>query len=230
MRKSSSPIGPDTPWLTVVGVVRDAQLRGPLVTDYGTNGTFYLPYAVTAPTRLRLRHPDGRRSRRLSFATSDRRSRSSIARSRSSTSGRCPSGRSWHCMSRTSTMQLAIALCGGRRVPVRDRPVRSAGLSGHAAVARDRRPAGVGSAPRAIVGLILRRRTRPGDRWRRAWRHRLVDARAAGRFAALRNHAVEPLGHGAMTVTLEPSWRRSPASSRRAALHSVDVMRILSAP
>src|SRR5262245_20361390 len=47
--KDLESIGPDTPWLTVVGVVRDAQLRGPLVTDFGTNGTIYLPYAVTAP-------------------------------------------------------------------------------------------------------------------------------------------------------------------------------------
>jgi len=47
--KEFESIGPDTPWLTVVGVVRDAQLRGPLVTDYGTNGTVYSPYAVAAP-------------------------------------------------------------------------------------------------------------------------------------------------------------------------------------
>ena len=97
MRKNSSPIGPDTPWLTVVGVVRDAQLRGPLVTDYGTNGTFYLPVCGHRAARLRLRHPYGRRSRRPSSARSDRRSRRSIASSRSSTSGRCRSARSWHC-------------------------------------------------------------------------------------------------------------------------------------
>jgi predicted permease len=47
--KDLESTGPDTPWLTVVGVVRDAQLRGPLVTDFGTNGTVYFPYAVTAP-------------------------------------------------------------------------------------------------------------------------------------------------------------------------------------
>ncbi|HKH70032.1 MAG TPA: ABC transporter permease [Vicinamibacterales bacterium] len=47
--KELESTGPDTPWLTVVGVVRDAQLRGPLVTDYGTNGTVYFPYAATAP-------------------------------------------------------------------------------------------------------------------------------------------------------------------------------------
>ena len=37
-------------WLTVVGVVRHAQLRGPAADDpSGTSGTYYLPYAVTAP-------------------------------------------------------------------------------------------------------------------------------------------------------------------------------------
>jgi predicted permease len=59
----SDPIGrrmfrPDNPqhivpnektrWLTVVGVVRNAQLRGPATTD-DSGGTYYLPYAVTAP-------------------------------------------------------------------------------------------------------------------------------------------------------------------------------------
>jgi predicted permease len=47
--KELESTGPDTPWLTVIGVVRDAQLRGPLVTDFGTNGTVYFPYAVAAP-------------------------------------------------------------------------------------------------------------------------------------------------------------------------------------
>jgi predicted permease len=42
-------IGRDTPWLTVIGVVRNAHLRGPLVTDSGTSGTVYTPYAVSAP-------------------------------------------------------------------------------------------------------------------------------------------------------------------------------------
>jgi putative ABC transport system permease protein len=37
-----------TRWLTVVGVVREAQLRGPAIAEV-FGGTFYLPYAVTAP-------------------------------------------------------------------------------------------------------------------------------------------------------------------------------------
>jgi putative ABC transport system permease protein len=47
--KDLASIGPNTRWLTVIGVVGDAQLRGPIVGDDGTSGTYYLPYAVTAP-------------------------------------------------------------------------------------------------------------------------------------------------------------------------------------
>ena len=38
-------------WLTVIGVVRHARLGGPAAdeTPSGTSGTYYLPYAVTAP-------------------------------------------------------------------------------------------------------------------------------------------------------------------------------------
>ena len=43
-----STIGPNTRWLTVIGVVRNAQLRGPMPAN-GPSGTYYLPYAVTAP-------------------------------------------------------------------------------------------------------------------------------------------------------------------------------------
>jgi predicted permease len=43
-----STIGATTPWLTVIGVVRNARLRGPMPAN-GTSGTYYLPYAVTAP-------------------------------------------------------------------------------------------------------------------------------------------------------------------------------------
>jgi ABC-type antimicrobial peptide transport system permease subunit len=43
-----SMIGANTRWLTVIGVVRNAQLRGPMAPN-GPSGTYYLPYAVTAP-------------------------------------------------------------------------------------------------------------------------------------------------------------------------------------
>jgi predicted permease len=37
-----------TRWLTVIGVVRSSRLRGPIAEET-TNGTYYLPYSVTAP-------------------------------------------------------------------------------------------------------------------------------------------------------------------------------------
>jgi predicted permease len=44
----------NTRWLTVIGVVGDARLRGPAVAEGadGTSGTYYLPYAVTAPREI----------------------------------------------------------------------------------------------------------------------------------------------------------------------------------
>ena len=43
-------IGENTRWLTVIGVVRNARLRGPVAESAsGTSGTYYVPYAVTAP-------------------------------------------------------------------------------------------------------------------------------------------------------------------------------------
>ena len=46
-----STIDANTPWLTVIGVVRSARLHGPLAEENvsGTSGTYYVPYAVTAP-------------------------------------------------------------------------------------------------------------------------------------------------------------------------------------
>jgi hypothetical protein len=44
----------NTPWLTVVGVVRSARLNGPDVDEKqnGTSGTCYLPFAATPPREL----------------------------------------------------------------------------------------------------------------------------------------------------------------------------------
>ena len=41
-------IDENTRWLTVIGVVRATKLRGPAAEEV-TTGTFYLPYATTAP-------------------------------------------------------------------------------------------------------------------------------------------------------------------------------------
>ena len=47
-------IDANTRWLTVVGVVANARLRGPAIAEGadGTSGTYYLPYAVTAPREV----------------------------------------------------------------------------------------------------------------------------------------------------------------------------------
>jgi predicted permease len=45
-----SALGANTRWLTVIGVVRSALLRGPMGEGAsGTSGTYYLPFAVAAP-------------------------------------------------------------------------------------------------------------------------------------------------------------------------------------
>jgi hypothetical protein len=147
--------GPDTPWLTVVGVVRDAQLRGPLVTDYGTNGTFYLPYAVTAPRDFgyvirTAGDPTALVGEiRSALAQIDRELPLFDVRTMSS-------ARSWHWLSRTSTMQLATLFAA---VAVFLSAIGLYGCSriwSHSATREIGVRLAVGSAPREIVALVLR--------------------------------------------------------------------------
>ena len=149
-------IGASTRWLTVIGVVRNARLTGPIAEEgpSGTSGTYYLPYAVTAP-------------RDVGYVIRSERERTGIIREvRSALAGldgglplfdiRTLSERTDQAVSsRTSTMHLAMLFAG---VGVF---LSALGLYGMLAylVSHRTREIGVrlavGSTPRAIVGLLL---------------------------------------------------------------------------
>jgi predicted permease len=147
-------LGTNTRWLTVVGVVRFAKLRGPAAVEV-TTGAFYLPYAVTAPREfgyLVRAHADSSAvigELRTALASIDREAPLFDIRTLDERT-------SLSLMSRTSTMRIAsmfalVALF-----------LSLVGLYGTLAylVSQRRREFGVrvavGGTPRHIIGLVLR--------------------------------------------------------------------------
>ena len=147
-------IDQNTRWLTVIGVVRATKLRGPAAEDV-TTGTFYLPYATTAPRDFGyiVRSETGGTTvigeLRSALASIDREAPLFDVRTLAERT-------SLSLMSRTSTMRIAVLFA------VVAVFLSSVGLYGTLSylVAQRRREFGVrlaiGSTPRLIVGLVLR--------------------------------------------------------------------------
>ena len=147
-------IGPDTRWLTVVGVVRFAKLRGPAAVEV-TTGAFYLPYAVTAPRDFGYvvhSHADSSTviaELRSAVASIDREAPLFDIRTLDERT-------SLSLMSRTSTMRIASMFATVALF------LSLVGLYGTLAylVSQRRREFGlrvaVGGTPRHILGLVLR--------------------------------------------------------------------------
>ena len=161
-------IDPDTPWLTVVGVVRDAHLRGPA----GRRSRRNERDASTCPTPSRRRATVGFvirthgeptaivRDVRAALAQIDREIPLFDVRTLSERTELA-------LMSRTNTMQLATLFAAVARVPVGDRPLRRARVSRDAALARDWRPPCARQCAAGDRRTRAARRTRPGARRRR---------------------------------------------------------------
>jgi predicted permease len=226
--KDLESVGPHTPWLTVVGVVRDAQLRGPLVTDFGTNGTIYFPYAVTAPRDFGFVIRTAGDSTAL---VGDIRSAvAQIDRELPLFDVRTMSERAELALqSRTSTMQLATLFAV---VAVFLSAIGLYGVLAYLVTQRSREIGvrlAVGSGPRAIVALILREGLGLATGGVALG---VIGALTLGRLVASQLYGIAPTNPWVMLVmVLALSVVATLACivpARRAA--SVDVMKILTAP
>jgi hypothetical protein len=225
-----SKIDANTPWLTVIGVVRTARLNGPAVEESssGTSGTYYLPYAAAAP-------------RDVGYVIRTEREWTGIVREVRSALAqidpeiplfdiRTLSERTELALSsRTNTMRLAMLFAA---VGVF---LSGLGLYGMLAylVTQRRREIGVrlavGSSPQAIVGLVLRE-----GLWLAILGIALGAAvsLAFGRLLASYLYGITPSDPWVMLVMaatlVAVAGLACLIPARRAAY--IDVMRILSAP
>jgi predicted permease len=223
-------IDANTPWLTVIGVVGTARLNGPAFEDRvsGTSGTFYLPYAATAPRdvgyviRTERDWTDIVRDVRSALARIDPEIPLFDIRTLSERTELALS-------SRTNTMRLAMLFA------VVGVFLSGLGLYGMLAyfVTQRTREIGVrlavGSAPSAIVGLILRE-----GLWLAMMGIALGAAAslAFGRLLASHLYGITPSDPWVMVVmaaTLAAVAAFACIIPARRAAH-IDVMRILSAP
>jgi len=219
----------DASWLTVVGVVRRAQLRGPGVNESasGTTGTYYAPWAITAPRNFGFvirTHGEPTaivNEVRAALARIDREIPLFDVRTLSERAELA-------LMPRANTMHLATLFAA---IAVF---LSALGLYGVLAyvVAQRRREMGVrlalGSAPTAIIGLVLR------EGLALAMAGIALGIAAAfllGRFVASQLYGVapsDPLVMLLMAVTLSAvAVLACIVPARRAA--NVDVMKILNA-
>jgi hypothetical protein len=223
-------IDASTPWLTVIGVVRTARLHGPLAEEAvsGTSGTYYVPYAVTAPRDIgyviRTKgEPAGIvRGVRSALAQVDREvplfdiqtmaERTELA-----------------VMSRTNTMHLGTLFAA---VAVFLSAIGLYGVLAYLVTQRTREIGvrlAVGSTPRAIVGLVLREGLSMAIGGVALG---AVGSVALGRLVASQLYGIKPSDPWVMvltTVTLSAVAVLACTVPARRAAH-VDVMRILSAP
>jgi len=225
-----SKIDANTPWLTVIGVVRTARLNGPAVEESssGTSGTYYLPYAVAAP-------------RDVGYVIRTERDWTGIVRDVRSALAhidpeiplfdiRTLSERAELALSsRTNTMRLAMLFAA---VGVFLSGLGLYGMLAYLVTQRTREIGvrlAVGSSPQAIVGLVLRE-----GLWLAMLGIALGAAAllAVGRLLASHLYGITPsdpwvmLVMAATLVAVAAFACLIPA--RRAAY--IDVMRILSAP
>src|SRR6185503_7091529 len=226
--KDLESIGPDTPWLTVVGVVRDAQLRGPLVTDFGTNGTVYFPYAVTAPRDFG--YVIRTAGDPAALVGEIRSALAQIDRELPLFDIRTMSERSeLTLLSRTSTMQLATLFAV---VAVFLSAIGLYGVLAYLVTQRSREIGvrlAVGSAPREIVALVLREGLGLAVGGVMLG---VIGALTLGRLIASQLYGIAPANPWVMLLmTMALSIIAAVACivpARRAA--NVDVMKVLSAP